>query len=336
VNREASVGTQRTVAETVPDPVWGGEAITLWDDRARSWARLRPDQGANLVGFGVEVGGHVIETMLQPADESAPRSADQYGAPVLFPFPNRLSEGRARFGGRQIQIMVPPGRPWAIHGLVRNVDWTVEQLTAAGDEAIARFSIESNAATLAQFPFAYYHALTFRLRGTTLRLEVEACNTGDAPLPIGFGWHPYFRLPLPPETTREAAVIGVPAASHWRLNENLLPTGEVAPVPADRDFREPRPLGASYLDDVYTNVEQRAGASACTLSAAGAATLTVAAGASFREWVVYAPPSRPTICFEPYTCPTDALNLAARGLNVGLIVLPPGATWSDWIEVRLA
>jgi aldose 1-epimerase len=328
------VGTQRFVAETRPDPDWGGEAILLRDERAGSWARLRPDQGANLTGFGAVVRGNELETMLQPADESAARSADQYGAPVLFPFPNRLREGRARFGGREIQIALPAGRPWAIHGLVRSAAWTVERPSAADDEAIARFSIESDAATLAQFPFAYYHALTYRLRGTTLRLEVEVRNTGDAPMPIGFGWHPYFRLPLPPGTSREGAVIDVPAASQWRLDANLLPTGEIAPVPADRDFREPRPLGATYLDDVYTNVEQRAGASACTVSAGGA-TLTVAAGASFREWVVFAPPSRPTICFEPYTCPTDALNLTARGLDVGLIVLPPTATWSDWIELRL-
>ena len=58
-------------------------------------------------------------------------------------------------------------------------------------------------------------------------------------------------------------------------------------------------------------------------------------GTNLSRGVVYAPPTRPTICFEPYTCPTDALNLAAGGLDVGLIVLAPGERWSDWIELRL-
>src|SRR5689334_1996403 len=105
------------LAETVADPVWGGEAILLRDEDSQSWTRLRPDQGANLVGFGAVLGGREVETMLQPSDENPPRGSEQYGAPVLFPFPNRLRDGRARFGGREVQIDLPPGRPWAIHGL---------------------------------------------------------------------------------------------------------------------------------------------------------------------------------------------------------------------------
>jgi aldose 1-epimerase len=323
-------------AETVADPVWGGEAILLRDDASRAWARLRPDQGANLVGFGAVVGGREVETMLQPSDENPSRGHDQYGAPVLFPFPNRLRDGRARFGGREIQIDLPPGRPWAIHGLVRTEAWRIERVVAIGGEAVGRFSIESDSRTLRQFPFPYYHALTYRLRETTLRIDVEAKNTGTLPLPIGFGWHPYFRLPIRAGGTREQDVIEVPARRQWQLDSTLLPTGEVVPVAPERDYRERRALGATFLDDVYTDVSKRDGASACTLTdGEGTITLTVAAGPSFREWVVYAPPSRPTICFEPYTCPTDALNLHERGLDVGIIVLEPGETWSDWMELRL-
>jgi aldose 1-epimerase len=131
-------------------------------------------------------------------------------------------------------------------------------------------------------------------------------------------------------------VVGVPARRQWQLDNSLLPTGDVIALAPERDFREPRALDATNLDDVYTDVVKRDGASACTLSdATGTISLTVAAGPSFREWVVYAPPTRPTICFEPYTCPTDALNLNERGLDVGIIVLEPGETWSDWMELRL-
>ena len=60
------------------------------------------------------------------------------------------------------------------------------------------------------------------------------------------------------------------------------------------------------------------------------------ADASFREWVVYAPPGRPTICLEPYTCTTDAFNLAAQGIDGGLVAVEPGGVWrgSVWITVR--
>jgi aldose 1-epimerase len=330
------VALERTTVEALPDERWGGEEIVLRDRSRQSWARLRPDHGGNLVGFGASIRGRDVETMLQPTDEAPSSGQEQYGAPVLFPFPNRLREGRARFGGKEIQIDRPPGMPWAIHGLVRRERWRVEEARADADEAVVRVAIDADAATLRQFPFPYRHSLTFRLSGTTLRVDVAATNTGDAPLPIGFGWHPYFRLPLLSDGARGRAVVGVPARRQWALNSTLLPTGEVVDLLPERDFREPRALGETHLDDVYTDVPIRDGESACTLAdGATGITLTVAAGRSFREWVVYAPPTRPTICFEPYTCPTDALNLAERGIAAGLIVLRPGETWSDWMELRL-
>jgi aldose 1-epimerase len=328
---------ERFRARWEPDAIWGGEQVVLRDDESGSWTRLRPDQGANLVAFGASIGGQAIETMLQPGDETPSRAPEQYGAPVLFPFPNRLRAGHARFGGREIQIDRPANAPWAIHGLVRNRAWRVDEggSTAAG--ASAQLAVEADAETLRQFPFPYRHAIRFTLSGLTLRLDVEATNTGAEPAPIGFGWHPYFRLPLLAGKAREDAIVGVAAARQWVLDSTLLPTGEVVAAPSERDFRTPRALGPTFLDDVYTGVLLEGGESICRLgSDVSGPSLTVAAGPTFRDWVVYAPPTRPTICFEPYTCPTDAFNLAERGIDVGVIVLRPGETWSDWIELRLS
>ena len=44
----------------------------------------------------------------------------------------------------------------------------------------------------------------------------------------------------------------------------------------------------------------------------------------FRELVLYAPDSRPIVCFEPYTCVTNAFNLENQGIDSGLIRLKPG------------
>jgi aldose 1-epimerase len=49
--------------------------------------------------------------------------------------------------------------------------------------------------------------------------------------------------------------------------------------------------------------------------------------AQFPHVVVYTPPApRQAICVEPYTCPTDGLNLQERGVESNLIVLPSGET----------
>ena len=62
--------------------------------------------------------------------------------------------------------------------------------------------------------------------------------------------------------------------------------------------------------------------------------MVMEADAQFREWVVYTPPGRDTICFEPYTCPTDAVNLEARGVPAGVIVLAPQETFAASVRIK--
>lgn len=323
----------------VHDDFWPGELIVLEDRETQSWAKVVPAQGCSLVSFGATRHGQAIETMLQPSDETPSKHPSQYGAPVLFPFPNRLRDGHARFSGRSIQIDRAPGQRHAIHGLVSRLPWQIDHQAVDASGAHLTCSIETTADILRQFPFPYRLTLRFHLSDARARIEIEAENRGDSsdsPMPFGFGWHPYFRLPLLAGTPRSGAIVRVPARRQWVLDETLVPTGETVPVPADRDFRTPRPLGAINLDDVYTDLLLDDGQSSGTLTdPASGTTLRVSAGPTFREWVIYAPPTRPTICFEPYTCPTDAFNLAQRGLAVGVITLAPGERWSDWLELGI-
>ena len=67
----------------------------------------------------------------------------------------------------------------------------------------------------------------------------------------------------------------------------------------------------------------------------GAATLRLRASPAFREVVVFTPPHRQAFCIEPYTCTTDAINLQARGVDAGLLTLPPGGRWTAVFEMRL-
>ncbi|MGH2461868.1 MAG: aldose 1-epimerase [Chloroflexota bacterium] len=328
--------SERFEIETVTDTFWSGETRVLRDRERRSWARVVPGLGCDLVSFGAEIDGRAVETFLQPADEPAVQPPGHFGAPVLYPFPNRLSDGHARFGGRDIQVDRTPGQRHAIHGLVRDRVWSVVAAETATDAATLVCAVESDAATERQFPFKFRLALTFQLSGRALRMGVEGTNLGDAPMPMGFGWHPYFRLPLVPGGDRRAAVVRIPAQKIWQLDETLVPTGAVVAASPERDFRAPRTLGSVHLDDVYTALDRSDDHSACELGDRSSnLRLRVAAGPTFREWVVYAPATRPTICFEPYTCPTDAFNLASRGIDAGVIVLEPGQRWNDWVRLDL-
>ena len=315
--------TEKYSAESTRDGTWPGEVVALRDREAGSWAKILPESGCSLIEFGGIVNGRALETMLQPGDEHPSRSVGSYGAPVLFPFPNLVRDGVAHFGGRTIKLDRRPGQAHASHGLVIAVPWQVERSGVDDSGAFLRCSIAADPdRILRQFPFPFRHAITWRLCGNTLRLEVEAENTGKEPMPMGFGWHPYFRLPVQPGGDRGAAVIQVPASRQWVFDETLVTNGETIPVAGDRDLRQPRPIGNVDYDDDFTDIDRSTGSSVCSLfDPATGLNLRIAAGPTFREWVVYAPRSRPTISLEPYTCATDAFNLSERGIDAGTIVL---------------
>ena len=64
--------------------------------------------------------------------------------------------------------------------------------------------------------------------------------------------------------------------------------------------------------------------------------LTMNTSADFREMVVFTPPHRQAVCFEPYTCTTDAVNLQQRQVDAGWKVLPPGQSWTGVVEMVLS
>ncbi|HET7559116.1 MAG TPA: aldose 1-epimerase, partial [Limnochordia bacterium] len=167
------------------------------------------------------------------------------------------------------------------------------------------------------------------LREGLLWQEAEVFNTGDDELPLGYGIHPWFNLPLR-SGSRGDAVVGVPAAARWEL-EACIPTGRVLPVERDFDLRKPRRIEGLTLDDVYTQLEYQKGWGIATLADPSGLKLEVGFDKAFRELVVYAPPQRDVICFEPYTCTTNALNLQPDGVDAGLLVLQPKQSWRGMI-----
>lgn len=106
-------------------------------------------------------------------------------APVLFPICGSLYRGRYSFGGREYEM--------GGHGFASKSLFRAER---APDGASATFTLESDDATRAQYPFDFSLAVTFRLDGRTLHVEAAVRNTGDGPMPFTYGGHPGFNVPL--------------------------------------------------------------------------------------------------------------------------------------------
>jgi aldose 1-epimerase len=242
------------------------------------------------------------------------------------------------YGGRTYELEAGDGRGNAIHGFVLNRPWRVIE---QGDQhVVGQFHASADEPTLRDcWPADFRITLAYRLAGNVLAIEARLENPGEAPLPMGFGVHPYFRVPFAPAGVVDSQAAGrcrlrVPAAEYWELADMLatgrrLPSGDRVPLASGVDFAE------ANFDDVFTALAFDGDWCTSTIGDPQCGrTLRVSFDRAFRECVVYNPPHRQAICIEPYTCVPGAIGLAAQGFDAGLRVLAAGEAMTA--QVRIA
>jgi aldose 1-epimerase len=299
----------------------GVEVVTLEGPKG-AVAHVAPALGNNC--FELAIGESVLERVEWEAFLAKPTS---YGIPILFPFPNRIRDRRFEFRGRS--YAVEPQQ----HGFVRQRPWSL--VAAAADDGGAWVTSAFDAADypeeiLASYPWPFRLEATHRLDASSLALELAVTSDADAPMPIGYGIHPYFRLPA-------RGTLRVPATRRWVLDAQL-PTGDLVDVAGGYDLSAGADVRALELDDIYTSLEPSSGEVSCAIEDAETRTRTKVEfdAADFPNVVVYTPPApREAICVEPMTCPTDAFNLEARGVDAHVVVLEPGERRTFRIRVAV-
>jgi len=308
--------------------------IVLHIPRTGTEARILPDLGFNCYAFKAHVGGRLIDVLdAEPGFESGEKRPSGSGIPLLFPFPNRIRAGKFTWDGRSYELPATDGRGNAIHGFVLDRPWRV--MLTDEQTAVGEFQLSVDAPDRRDlWPADFLIEVRYTLQESFLRADIRIVNADDKPLPWGFGTHPYFRVPLAPESRMLDCLVQVPAAEQWELAE-LLPTGKRLPVEERNDLREGQTLGGDPLDDVLTGVTVRDGRiESIVMDAKAGLQIAQTTDSIFRECVVYTPPGRPSVCVEPYTCVTDAINLQQQGIDAGLRVLEPGGEFHTWIEIR--
>jgi len=308
-------------------------AITLRDEASGSQARLLPELGFNLFEWKLSVLGQQVDVIEADADfDQGKTRPSRCGIPLLFPFPNRINAGQFTWEGKQYQL--PTAKPGAhyIHGFCLDRPWRVTEQTE--NSVSGEFQLSRDAPDrLAWWPADFLIQCTYLVRGNSLKSRFTFTNPDDKPLPWGFGTHAYFKLPLTSGSSTEHCLLYVPAHKQWVL-ENSIPTGER--IPAKVELADGAYYTTVKLDDVYTDVRPHQNVVECTLVDEGAGLqLVQACDPLFRELVVFTPPDRAAVCMEPYTCPTDAINLEQKGISCGWQVLAPGKSVETWIDLRV-
>ena len=315
------------------------QLIELADPESGSSASIAADLGFNCFRFLARLADGRTVSVLSSADnfEEGGQRASHSGIPLLFPYPNRIASGRYSWLQRDYQLpegSVPYDKSGnAIHGFCIDRPWRTAEISESSATGVFRLSIDAPD-RLPLWPTDAEISVRYRVVGNCLRSDIRVFNPSDRPLPWGFGTHPYFSVPLSGTSMASQCRVFAPSARVWELNA-CLPSGAKKDSPANARLNEDPAFGGLTLDDVYTDLTTPDGTIVCRITDPGAGlTIEQRCSSGFREIVAFTPPWSSSVCLEPYTCLTNAINLQQNGVDAGLQVLSPGAEWRGWIEIE--
>jgi aldose 1-epimerase len=249
---------------------------------------------------------------------------------VLIPWPNRIRDGSYTFDGERHQLPIDDvDEQDAIHGLVRWSSWTVAEREPHRVVMAHRLHARPG------YPFSLQLGIEYRLSDEGLRVRTTATNRGTAPCPFGSGAHPY--LTVGAETV-DSVTLRAPGSTVLRSDGRGIPVGAESVEGTECDFRRPRPIGGTRLDNAFTDLERDED------GLARVALRNPRDGRSLTLWVDESYPylmlftgdplpdvARRSLAVEPMTCPPDAFRSGED-----LIRLEPGASFTSTWGIRPA
>lgn len=284
-------------------------------------AGILPQTGAS-VAFG-RVNHHGgWHDVLRPTPESDYANAGKCSSFIMLPWCNRIRGAVLNFNGVSYPLEPTPDDGTARHGEVRKRAWRVQ----SADESHIKMTISGGNLTPTSWPFPYAAEAEYRLEGADFIWTLRLTNTGDLPMPAGFGHHPYFvRSTTPP-------VLTVPCSQQFDLIDAMA-TAEPLPVSPRVDFRTARSIETMVLDDLLTGRDF--GLPNIIHYPDTGLTVEMHADPIFTHTLLYAPSGAPFFAVEPQSNANDGFTLHANGIpGSGVFVLSAGETATGVVRLR--
>lgn len=259
------------------------------------------------------------------------------GIPFLAPWANRMADGGFWANGKKYTFNSALGTARvnsqngiAMHGMLSTSPlWHVTEVASDGKSAHVTSKLEfwKYPDLMANWPFAHEYEMTYRLADGVLEVITQVTNQSVDPMPLAFGFHPYYNLP---GVQRDDAAAHIPAKTAVITDDRLVPTGEFKPM----DLPDPTPLKDRTLDNGYTDLIRGADGRATFSLEGKGEKIQVQFGPKWIVSVVWEPKGANFVCFEPMAGITNAPNLAHEGKYPALQTLAPGATWREsfWVS----
>ncbi|WP_124980138.1 aldose 1-epimerase [Nonlabens xiamenensis] len=291
--------TERTTHHHLPQ-------LLIKDKHQELIGRISLHQGGSLQEL--QLAGHKL---IQPVDGMTYEVT--YPSAILFPFVNRIKDGKYRFRESEYQMQInDPEFHNALHGFVCKQQFEV--FNEVCTENSVQVELASSFAGADGFPFSFDIILTYTWRAGSLELEMKAVNTGKQAFPFTLGWHPYFYV-----SDVDACQLAFNADQHFIYDSRQLPVGSEPAIDTN-----PMELQGKMLDDGYHLTDNSVRLIAPTYQL----ELTTDSPEAYLQ--LYRPPYDHVIAIEPMSGGVDAFNNGE-----GLEILEPGAAVQTTFRLKL-
>ena len=226
----------------------------------------------------------------------------------LSPFTCRMNEGKYSYADKDYQVEKFFMPPHAIHGLVYDAPFKVENTEVTETFASVKLTYTYDKEDVG-YPFSYSISHIWKLEaGNKLSVSTTIIHNNTHAIPYAQGWHPYFTL----GTSIDECSLQFSTDTQVEFDDTLLPTGNTI---NDNRFVAGASLKDIFLDNCFHLAGE--GTNACILSNE-LVKLTISPEKSYPYLQIYTPPHRKSIAIENLSGAPDCFN---NGL--GLLLLEP-------------
>lgn len=365
--------TDQTPAARELDTTIGGRKVVLLTQPAPSAtaqpqflsAAVLPGRGMNVFQLRAYIPGKgEVDLLASPSLEEAAQQMNgglddlngnksfAGGGAILLPFANRIRGKLLRNGmlettilGKAVKLVPnwkgkkPGAERHAMHGLI--LATPMDSVSTDADASDASVTGTLDAGNFGGHWLSKANvSIVETLKPGSFAFIVTVKNAGHEQMPVGIGWHPYFRIL---SGDRQQARLHIPATERVLVNnyDDVFPTGKVVPVagtPYDFTAAEGAPLKQLYMDDCFVDFQKAADGSVTveiTDPAAHYGVRVKALSAQVSAFQVYAPPDKSFVVVEPQFNWGDPFSEVWKGRNTGMVILKPGESVSYNVEVQL-
>tara|TARA_B110000503_G_scaffold143271_1_gene243660 strand:+ start:1567 stop:2484 length:918 start_codon:yes stop_codon:yes gene_type:complete len=183
----------------------------------------------------------VFEGIQILADFDASTYENNYASSILFPFVNRIKDGKYTFNNTKHELYCNEvDKNNALHGLVYNKTFLCTKKTLTLNYAAVTLQYEDYGKHQG-FPYKFIIEVTYTLNKKGIIVLVSIINRDKKILPFSLGWHPYFY-----SKNLDNSIIRFISEYKYLFDEQQIMAGVT-----DLNIEMPWQLGAVKLDESY-------------------------------------------------------------------------------------